>query len=285
MIVRQHLSPAIGKVRLADLTPDQVQSYLNKESESGLSARTVQYHHAVLRRGLVMAERRGLVARNVAKLVSPPAVRREEVRPPNVDQAREFIGILGGERQRALYLVALCLGLRQSEILGLTWEDVDLDQGTLTVRHSLQRYAAAYHLDAPKTLKSRRTLPLPGFLVGELRSHRVSQNGERLLLGQEWRDQWGLVFTNDWGDPMGGTAVTRHFQGLLDKAELPRWRFHDLRHAAATFMLARGVSLHTVKEVLGHSTIAMTANVYGHVAPEVQRDATEQVAAALMERV
>ena len=223
--------------------------------------------------------------RNVAKLVSPPTVRREEVRPPTVDQARVFIGVLGGERLRALYLTAICLGLRQGEILGLAWEDVDLDQGRLTVHHSLQRYGHAYHLDDPKTLKSRRSVPLPSFLVDELRAHRAQQAQERLLLGPEWRDQWGLVFTSEWGDPLGGTAVTRYFQGLLDKAELPRWRFHDLRHASATFMLARGVSLHTVMLLLGHSTIAMTVNVYGHVAPEVQRDATEQVVAALIEGV
>ncbi|MDP3061631.1 MAG: site-specific integrase [Chloroflexota bacterium] len=151
--------------------------------------------------------------------------------------------------------------------------------------HSLQRYGAAYHLDEPKTRKSRRTLPLPGFLVAELRAHMVRQLQERLLAGSAWTgDVWGLVFTTAFGDPLGGTAVTRHFQRLLEKAELPRWRFHDLRHAAATFMLARGVNLRTVMEVLGHSTITLTANTYGHVALEVQRDATEQVAAALFQR-
>lgn len=244
MIVRQHLAPALGAVRLARLTPDMVQRYMNEKRESGLSATTVKYHHAILRRALTVAERRSLVPRNVAKLVTPLKVEQQEIHPPTVEQARWFMAVLEGERLRALYLVALSLGLRQGEILGLRWGDVNLEEGTLTVRHSLQRYGAAYHLDEPKTRKSRRTLPLPGFLVAELRAHMVRQLQERLLAGSAWTgDAWGLVFTTEFGDPFGGTAVTRRFQRLLEKAELPRWRFHDLRHAAATFMLAKGVGL------------------------------------------
>ena len=285
MIVRQHLSPALGAVRLARLTPDMVQKYMKEKRESGLSARTVQYHHAILRRALVMAERWGLVGRNVARLVTPPTVQRDEVRPPTVDQARAFIAVLERERLRALYLIALSLGLRQGEILGLCWEDVDLEDGTLSVRHSLQRYGHAYHLDNPKTRKSRRTLPLPGSLVVELRAHKARQLQERLLLGQEWRDQWDLVFTTEYGAPLCRYVVAHRFQRLLERMELPSWRFHDLRHAAATFMLAMGVGLRTVMEVLGHSRITTTADVYGHVSQEIQRDATERVAEALFQGV
>jgi integrase len=272
----------LGNVRLARLTPDIVQKYMKDKRESGLSARTVQYHHAVLRRGLCMAERWDLVGRNVARLVTPPTVRREEVRPPTVDQARWFMEVLGNDRLRALYVVALSLGLRQGEILGLRWEDVDLEEELLTVRRSLQRYDNGYHLDETKTRKSRRTLPIPSSLVKELRTHRVRQLQERLLAGSRWEgDTWRLLFTTEIGGPLNRFVVANRFHRLLEKAELPRWRFHDLRHAAATFMLAMGVGLRTVMEVLGHSRITTTADVYGHVSQEIQRDAIERVAEAL----
>jgi integrase len=282
MIVRQHLEPALGNIRLVRLTPEAVQRYLKDKQESGLSARTVQYHHAVLRRALVQAERWGRVARNVAKLVSPPRVIRPEVRPPTVEQAQAFLRGVRGDRLQAIYAVALGLGLRQGEVLGLTWPDIDLDARTLSIRQTLQRYERAYHLDEPKTLRSRRTVALPPAIVEALKAHRIQQLKERLAAGASWKgDEWHLVFTTEMGEPLCGNVVTHHFQETLDRLELPRWRFHDCRHAAATFMLAQGVPLRVAMEILGHSNITVTANTYSHVLPQLQREATEKVGAAL----
>lgn len=278
MIVERHLLPAFGRIQLSRITPDAVQAYINRKLADGLDPYTVRNHHALLRRALNQAVRWGFVPRNVASLVTPPRAPREEVRPFSTAEARTFLDAIRGDRLAALYAVALGLGLRQGEVLGLTWSDLDLDAGTLTVRRTLQRYDRAYHLDEPKTLKSSRKLALPAPLVEALRAHRARQLEERLRAGPLWSgDGWNLVFTTEMGNPVSGAVVTHRFQAMLQKANLPRQRFHDLRHAAASFMLAQGVPLRVVMEVLGHSEIAVTANTYSHVMPELQREATERV--------
>lgn len=281
-IIERHLIPALGRIRLRRLQPGDIDAYLNQALQRGLSARTAQYHHAVLRRALGQAERWGYIARNVARLVTPPTVHQRAIAPLTPEQARLFLAGIEGDRLAALYALSLSLGLRQGEVLGLTWADVDLDGCTLTVRRTLQRYGGAYHLDEPKTQRSRRAISLPAPLVDALRQHRARQAEERLRAGPLWQgDRWNLVFCNEIGGPLAGAEVTRRFQAKLAALGLPRQRFHDLRHAAATFLLAQGVPLRVVMEVLGHSTITTTANVYGHVLPELQRDAMDRQGALL----
>jgi len=282
MIVDHHLIPVLGRIRLVQLQPADVRQYVNQKVNSGLSARSVQYHHAVLRRALNQAERDGTVARNVARLVSPPRVQRNEVHPLTPDQAKKLLGAIAADRLAPLYACAIGLGLRQGEILGLTWNDVDLESAALSVRHTLQRYDKEYHLDAPKTERSRRTLGLPAALVQLLRAHRNQQLEERLRAGPGWEgEKWNLVFCTEVGRPMPGNHLTKKFQALLASLGLPRQRFHDLRHAAATYMLAQGVDLRVVMEVLGHSQIHVTANTYAHVRIDLTRAAAEHVDALL----
>ncbi len=281
-VVRLHLIPGLGAQRLSKLAPNVVQRYLNDQVELGLSPQSARNHHAVLRTALTQAERWGLVARNVAKLVSPPRSRRVEIVPLTGDQARSFVEAVRGDRLEALYLTALSLGLRQGEVLGLVWENVDLEARTLQVDAALQRQGGAYHRVEPKTWRSRRTLDLPPQLAERLRAHRLQQLEERLRAGDRWPgDGWDLVFTTTAGQPLSGAVVTHRFQDILVRAGLPRRRFHDLRHSAASFMLAQGVPLRVVMEVLGHSDIATTGNIYAHVARELTRDATVRVEAVL----
>ncbi|MDA1258030.1 MAG: site-specific integrase [Chloroflexi bacterium] len=282
MIVRRHLVPVLGASRLAKLRPAAVQAYMNAKLETGLSARSVQYHHAVLRRALNQAVRWGIVTRNVASLVSPPRVIRPEVRPLTPEQARSFLDAAAGDPMEHLYALALALGLRQGEALGLVWDDIDLDAGTLSVRRTLQRYGGAYHLDEPKTVRSRRTIGMPVQLVTVLRDRRRRQLEDRVKAGPIWNgDDWDLVFTNEIGEPLYGGTVTRRFQALLKSSGLPRQKFHDLRHATASFMLAQMVPMRVVMEVLGHSQIHVTMDTYAHVMPDLQRDATERVSATI----
>jgi integrase len=282
MIARLHLNPELGRIPLARLSPSDVQRYMTKMRASGLSTRTVQYHHAVLRRALQDAERWGKVSRNVARLVSPPRVERPEIRPLTAEQARVLVDAISADRHAALYLMALGLGLRQGELLGLQWTDVDLEAGTVSVNHTLQRYGRGYHLDPPKTDRSHRTVALSASLVQQLKAHRTLQLAERVHAGPAWQgEEWNLVFCTEAGIPCYGSHLTRRFQSLLKSLGLPRQRFHDLRHAAATFMLAQGVDLRVVMEVLGHSQIGTTANTYAHVRVEATRAAVEQVDALL----
>lgn len=291
--VRRHIAPTLGRISLARLTPQDVRRLLAARLAAGLSARTVEYIHAVLRRALGGALRDGLVARNVATLVDPPRVRRHEIRPLTPDEARHFLEAIRGDRLEALYTVALACGLRQGEALGLRWEDVDVDAGTLTVRTTLQqlprdlrpdggRRGTRYALAEPKTARSRRTVILPGVVVAALREHRRRQRVERLVAGHRWRgEDWRLVFTTTIGTPLDSRNVTTGFQRVLAREGLPRQRFHDLRHACATLLLAQGVDPRTIMETLGHSTIGMTMNVYAHVLPALQRDAADRMDALL----
>jgi integrase len=269
-ILRLHLIPGIGHIALARLAPADVQGLLNRKLEGGLSPRRVQYIHAVLRRALVTAERWGLVTRNAAKLVDPPRVPKHEIKPLTPDEARRLIDAARDDRYRALWITALGTGLRQGELLGLCWVDVDLDAGKLRVRHTLGRVEGKLALLEPKTERSRRTVALPDVVAEALRGHRTRQKMERLVAGSRWADS-GHVFTTTIGTPIEAAAVTRAYQRALDRAGLPRSRFHDLRHAAATFLLAQGFTLEDVKNLLGHSSIVLTSNTYGHVLEQRQR--------------
>jgi integrase len=200
--------------------------------------------------------------------------------PLTPEQARLFLGSVRGDRLEALYTVGLALGLRQGEILGLRWSDVDLDGGELRVAQALQRVNGRLQFVEPKSITSRRTVRLPNTVIRALRSHRVRQLEERLLAPDRW-EKSDLVFTTSFGSPLDGRSVTRRFQAALEKAGLPRLRFHDLRHTAASIMLAQGISPRVVMETLGHSQISLTMNTYSHVMPSLKRDAAERMDAAL----
>lgn len=279
-ILRLHLIPGLGRIALAKLTPDDVQALLNAKSASGLSPRRVQYLHAVLRRALVTAERWGLVSRNVAKLVDSPRVPHHEISPLTPEQARRLIDTSADDRYLGLWITALGTGLRQGELLALRWEDVDLDAGRLRVRHTLARVNGKLELLEPKTDRSRRSVGLPEIVVTALRAHRTRQRMERLVAGSRWVDT-GHVFATSIGTPIEAAAVSRAFQVALVRAGLPHTRFHDLRHAAATFLLAQGFTLEDVKNLLGHSSIVLTSNTYGHVLERRQREVAAGMDAAL----
>jgi integrase len=263
-IVRLHLAPDLGHISVAKLAPVDIQRFLNAKLESGLSPRRVQYLHAVLRRALVTAERWGMASRNVAKLVDPPRVRRPEIRPLTPDQARQLIEAAADDRLRALWITALGTGMRQGELLALRWDNVDLESRRLEVKATLARVEGRLVRLEPKTERSRRTLALPEVVAAALRAHRTRQRMERLVAGPRWVDS-GHVFATTIGTPLEAAAVTRAFHAALLHAGLSRGRFHDLRHAAATFLLAQGFTLEDAKNLLGHSSIVLTSNTYGHV--------------------
>lgn len=281
-VVRVHLAPAVGDVPLAALTAQDVQSLLNRKAASGLAPRTVGYLRGVLRQAIGYAERMDLVGRNVARLARPPRVPRRQVSPLTLEEARAFRAAIAGDRLEALYLVAVGCGLRQGEILGLRWRDVDLDARALRVRFALARVDGELALVEPKSAASRRAVPMPAFVAAALAAHRERQAAEALPRRPEPPDPFAdLVFTTTIGTPLDGISVTRRFQRVLKGAGLPRQRFHDLRHAAASYMLAAGVPARVVMETLGHSEISLTLNTYSHVLPGLGRDAADRMDALL----
>jgi integrase len=276
--VRLHLIPGLGHLSLTGLTVADVQAFLNAKSADGLSPRTVAYLRGVLRGALGHAERSGLVERNVARLARPPRIPRRQVDPLTAEEARTFLDAIRGDRLEALYLVAIGVGLRQGEILGLRWPDVDLAAGTLTVRHALARVDGHLLLDEPKSMTSRRVVPLPGFVRVALVAHRARQVTEIRPGHAEIEPLFAdLVFTTTHGTPLDGISVTRRFQRVLKTAGLRRQRFHDLRHACASLLLAQGVPARVVMETLGHSAISLTLDTYSHVHPSVSREAANRM--------
>lgn len=277
-IIRIHIKPELGHLKLAKLTPQHVQSFMNLKLREGASPRYVQYFHAVLRRALSQAYKWGMVPRNVAKLVSPPQVKRPEIVPLTPAQSRVFLQAAKGDRLEALYSVAIALGLRLGEALGLKWDDIDFEAGTLRVCNSLQRVkGGGWMLVEPKTARSRRTIHLPKATSQALREHRKRQVSERLLSGDRWQEH-GFVFTTIKGTPLlGWNIAKRSFKPLLKKAGLPNIRFHDLRHTAASLLLAQGVQPRVIMETLGHSSISLTMDVYSHVMPLMKQDAAEKM--------
>jgi len=279
-LVRVHLVPELGKVPLIKLSPQHVERMINRKLAAGLSPRRVEYMRAVLRRALNDALRWGLVARNVATLVTPPRAERYEIRPLDPEQARRFLDTVRGDRLEALYSVALAVGLRQGEALGLRWQDVDFDKGVIYVRRALQRIGGSLQLVEPKTTRSRRAVVLPTTVTTALQQHRARQVAERLAAGSEWIDA-DLVFCTPMGRPLDASNVTHAFQKHLARAGLPRQRFHDLRHACASLLLAQGVSPRVVMEILGHSQVALTLDTYSHVLPSLTAEAAARMAAIL----
>jgi len=213
------------------------------------------------------------VYRNVAELVTPPRAPRYEMQVLDVKQSRALLRAADGDRLEALYVLALTTGMRQGELLALRWRDVDFQSAALSVRGSLSRSSAGLTVVEPKTAGSRRHIPLGTIAVDALRRHRVSQAAERLLRGPGWMDN-DLVFANEVGKPIEASNLRRRsFEPLLKKAGVPRIRFHDLRHSAATLLLSQGSHPKVVSERLGHSRVSITLDLYSHVTPTLQREA------------
>lgn len=276
---RRHIKPEIGRVELGRLTPQVVQALIRKKEREGLSPRSVAIVRAVLRTALNHALRLGAVERNVAALVDVPRQVRKEREWLTPEQGRRFLDAVAEDRQAALYRLALSLGMRQGELIGLRWQDVDLDAGRLRVSRTLDRAGDGQTFKEPKTEQSRRTIDLPASVVAALRAHRDRQHFERQAAGTRWQET-GLVFVTPVGTALDPANLLKAFKRHLQDAGLPEMRFHDLRHSAASMLLADGLPMNVVSDILGHSLTSTTVDIYAHVAPAARREA-----AAVMDRL
>lgn len=274
-MIRLHVVPGIGKVRLARLTPQTLSHLYGGLAVNGLSPKSVRLVHAVLHRAFKQAVRWRLINVNPADAVDAPRAERKEFHALDAEETARLLEAARADRLHGVYVLAVTCGMRQGELLGLRWADVDLDKGALAVRQQVMRIGGEWRFSEPKTKAGRRVITLPAVAVSALREHRRRQAEERLRVGPEWHDN-GLVFTNRIGNPIEKqNLMRRSFWPLLDRAALPRIRFHDLRHTAATLLLAEGLHPKVVQERLGHSTIAVTMDVYSHVGMTLQREAAD----------
>jgi len=279
-VVRLHLAPELGRIELGKLTPQVVTSLLRKKERDGLAPRSVAMIREVLRGALNVAIKMQMIERNAAALAQSPRQVKAERRMLSPNEAKRLLSVVEGDRLAALYRVALTLGMRQAEILGLRWQDIDLEARHLRVRQTLQRVGKEIVIKEPKTERSRRTLALTPSLVAAMLAHRDRQEFERKRAGADWQET-GLVFTSTIGTPLDARNLTREYKRHLAAAELPKeFRFYDMRHAAASLLVADGLPITAVSAMLGHALTSTTLNTYAHVLP-----GSDRLTAEAMERL
>jgi len=276
----KHIVPALGKKKISALMVTDVDRLLSSKIDSGLSTSTVRRIRAVLSQCLDQGIRWGVVSRNVASHSRAPRETRKEGRTLSPEQAKQFLAYLKGHRNEALYAVMLSTGLRRGEALGLMWKDLDRDSGVLQIRRQLKREGGTLVTADTKTSRSRRSVNLPPPMLKALLWHERRQETERTALGTSWIDT-GFIFTSAVGTPIDPRNFYREFTKICRDAGMDDWHPHELRHSAASLMLAQGVKLQVVSQVLGHASIRMTADVYGHILDPDRQEAADAMGTLL----
>lgn len=289
-IVKKNLNPALGAVLLTRLRPVQISEAYAKalasgrrDGKGGLAPTTVVYMHRLLKQALGQAVKWELLNRNPADAVDPPKVEREAMTTFDIEQTAQLLDGLKGSRLLVPVMLGVMCGLRRGEIVALRWRNVDLATGRLSIMESAEQTAAGIRYKPPKSGRGR-TVALPSSLLEHLRLHRVQQAQEFLRLGSRPTEAT-FVYTQEDGEPLQPRSLTQAWRKIAASGELPRIRFHDLRHAHATHLLARGVHPKVASERLGHSRVGITLDLYSHVLPGMQEDAAARVDDALRQAV
>jgi integrase len=286
-IAKKNLVPLLGQIALTKLRPDQISAAYAKALKSGrrdgaggLSPRTVHHMHRILKQALSIAVRWRMLTRNPVDSVDPPKVERRKMTALDATETVRLLAYFKGTRMFTPVLLAVLCGLRRGEITALRWGSVDLDRKQLSVVESAEQTAKGVRSKETKSGRAR-TVALPAIVVDELRRARVAQAEELLKVGIRLTDQTHVVAQID-GQPLQPNSLTHEFVRLSGKAsDLPRIRFHDLRHTHATHLLASGVHPKVAQERLGHSSVVITLDLYSHVLPGMQEDAAAKVDAAI----
>lgn len=266
-LIRTHIIPTIGKVRLVNLRPDHLQALYSQKLESGLSRRTVHFIHSIVHRVLEQALRWDMVVRNVSDLVDAPTPKRRQLTVWDRDQVNHFLESTKGSRFHLVWLLCIYGGFREGEVLGIHRSDVNLFKGTVTVNHAVQYLMGqGVIITEPKTNRSRRSVKLPATVITPLKDHISQMEANQKLL-----------FTTASGKPINPRFLIKHFKAELTHAGLPDIRVHDLRTTMGTLLLSANVHPKVVQERLGHSSITLTLDTYSSVLPDIQDEASEKL--------
>jgi len=273
----KHIFPALGHLSLQQLSARDIDTLYVRKLEEGLAPATIEVIHRVIKMALKQAVRWRLLTRNVCEDVTPPretqSHERQIVTP---EQAQQLLAAAKGHRLEAMITLTLATGMRRGELLALKWQDIEFKQKRLHVRRSANRLPGGYRVTDPKTARGKRMITLPQFVLETLGQHRIRQLEAKLKAGPKWEEH-DLVFCNMYGRFLNTSNLQVLFSTLLKQAGLPHMRLHDLRHSAATILLAMGVPIKVVQELLGHSSITITLNVYGHVLSSMQQEAMDKL--------
>jgi integrase len=276
-LTRSYVIPAIGKIILKDLRTEHIRGFYNQLISQKIGVSTIQKIHTLCHSSLELAVKIGAIPRNPTDNAHPPKPPHTEMMIFDDKQVNHFLVSIIGHRWEALYHLAIVTGMRQSELLGLKWIDLDWIRQTIKVERQLARAdKTGVKFLSPKTRAGRRTVALGDRTIDVMRSHYECQQSERLATGDKWVEH-GLIFTNSFGGPIHHRNLLRDFYRQLKSAGLPRIRFHDLRHTAASLMLNNGVPALVLSRRLGHSKASITLDVYGHLIPAMQAEAAELI--------
>jgi integrase len=281
-IINTHIKPLLGQIELYKLQPLHLQEYYTLKMEDGrtdgnggLSAQSVKHHHRLISKAVRDAVKWQFVIRNVAEAVNPPKPKKQEMKTLEGEQIAVLLNTAKSSQYYPVIFTAIYTGMRRGEVLGLRWEDVDLENKIVYVRQALQAVKGkGLIFKDPKTGKGR-SVAMTDRLVQMLRSHKAEQNKRKLLLGESYED-YGLVFCQGNGKPFQPSELTRAYNKLIKKAGVTPVRFHDLRHTHATLMLKQQIHPKIVSERLGHSKVGITLDTYSHVLPNMQKEAADQ---------
>ena len=278
-----YLRPALGNIPLETLKAHTVQRLYNSLSQEhdgqpALSAKTIKNIHGVLHKALKQAVLIGYLRTNPTEACILPRIIRKEMHPLEEDQVAVFLREVQGHPHEYLYKIALFTGLREGEVLGLGWEHIDFQAGTLTVKRQLrreQKKGGEYYFSPPKNNKSRTITPAP-YVMKLLQAQKVQQARQRLMAGPAWEDS-GLVFTNEFGRYVSYRAIFDSFKRIVKRIGLPDARIHDLRHTYAVNCIRAGDDIKTVQSNLGHATAVFTLDVYGHFTDDMRQASSQRM--------
>lgn len=283
--IRVHLKPAFGAIRLHELTAPMIQTLYNRELKKpkGLSPKSICNLHGVLHKALSQAVKLGYIKFNPCDACELPRVEKPQIQPIEGDLVSRFLEAVKGSEYEALYIVTMFTGMRQGEVLGLTWDCVDFDNETVTVAHQLQKErieggGGRYRLVSLKNDNVRTVAPA-AYVFDTLRRVRIQQNEHRLMFGADWQNELNLVFTHENGEHLSANTIYECFKRVVKGLGIASTRFHDLRHTFATLSLQNGDDIKTVSQNLGHATVAFTLDVYGHVTQQMKKDSAARMQA------
>ncbi len=283
--IRNHIKPALGAVRLEALNAHTIQQFYNRLSEptkqrKALSPKTVKNIHGVLHKALQQAVKIGYLRFNPAEACELPRVVKKEMKVLDEDHSKTFMQAVKGEPLENLFLIDLFTGLRQGELLGLTWDCIDFNSGLITVKQQLQQAQVkgdySYHLSSLKNDKPRTITPA-AYVMQLLKAQHTQQLQMRLRAGELWYNEFDLVFTNEMGRPLSRRTIYKHFKAIAASINVPDLRFHDLRHSYAVASIRSGDDIKTVQTNLGHATAAFTLDVYGHATDQMKRASADRM--------
>lgn len=273
-----HIKPALGAVKLTALSAPAIQTFYNNLQRQGLSPKTIKNTHGVLHKALEQAVKVGYIRYNPSDACELPRVEKAKIKPLDSQEIRTFLQAIKGHRFENVYLVTLFTGMRRGEVLGLTWDCIDFEKHTITIKQQLQKdrgRGGENRLVSTKNERIRRIAAAP-FVFSVLANEREKQNQNKKIAGSAWNES-NLVFTNEVGQNLAAITVYKNFKRLVTKAGIPEARFHDLRHSYAVAALQAGDDIKTVQENLGHHSAAFTLDVYGHVTEQMKKESAKRM--------